>query len=140
MTERSDKIIRLGFLAAGLTNIIGILIVSRGFSAETLPLADPAVFGHFGLLMIMLWGLAYIGTVPMANRAVLLPATFALEKLAYTLNWVFWMDGQGGSLPGIRELDPLGALFLQGYGLNDGLFALFFAVVAVRNWRKAGEP
>ncbi len=137
MTERTDRLIRLGFIAAGLANILGILVVSRWMTSDTLRTADPAVFGDFGLLMIMLWGLAYIGTAPMAGRAVLLPAAFALEKLAYTLNWAFWIRDEGASLAVIGQADALGALFLRGYGLNDGLFALFFAAVAIRNWRRA---
>ena len=41
-----------------------------------------------------------------------------------------------GTLDSIKETDPLGALFLGGYGINDGLFALFFLVVALVNFRR----
>ena len=68
---------------------------------------------------------------------MLLPLTFALEKAAYTLNWVFWLDSHSAQLPAILEQDWLGGAFLAAYGINDGLFGLFFAAVAIRNWRAA---
>lgn len=133
----TDTLIQRGFLLAGLVNLIGILLVTQGMTSTTILLADPAVFSGFGVVMIMLWGLAYIGTAGIAHRAVLLPLTFAIEKAAYTLNWVFWLDGHSAQLPAILEQDWLAGVFLGGYGINDGLFGLFFAAVAVRNWRAA---
>lgn len=138
----SDKpmnhtLIKRGFLLAGLINLAGILLVTQGLSSPTIMLADPAVFSGFGVVMIMLWGLAYIGTAAVAQHAVLLPLTFALEKAAYTLNWVFWLDSHSAQLPAILEQDWLGGAFLAAYGINDGLFGLFFAAVAIRNWRAA---
>ena len=130
-----DKLIRLGFHIAGLVNIIGILVITRGMTSDTLANADPAVFSQFGILIIILWGLAYIATAPFATTAVLLPVVFALEKLAYTVNWVIWMGSHSGDVTNIQEGDFLGGLFLGAYGLNDGLFFLFFAAVAFRNWR-----
>lgn len=134
MTER---LIRGGFIAAGLINILGILLVSHGITSPTLVIADPAVFSDFGIIMIMLWGAAYIGSAQVAPTLVLLPAVFALEKAAYTLNWVNWMRANGDQLPLLIEQDLLGGLFLGGYGINDGLFCLFFAAVAIRNGRAA---
>lgn len=132
----SDKVIRGGFIIAGLANIVGILIITKGMTSNTIGLADPAVFSSFGVLMIMLWGMAYIGSSPFATRSVLLPATFALEKLAYTLNWVFWMQDNSASVASIREQDFLGGFFMGGYGINDGLFFLFFLAVTIVNLRR----
>lgn len=129
-----DRIFRFGFVLAGLVNIIGILVITRFFNSPTLREADPAVFSDFGILMIMLWGLAYIGSSRFATTAVLLPLVFAIEKLAYTANWFFWMRDYGQSVADISASDALGALFLGGYGVNDGLFGLFFLAVAVANW------
>lgn len=127
-----------GFVIAGLANIVGILVISQGFQSDTLPTTDPNVFSHFGLLMIMLWGLAYISAARHAGSSVLLPATFALEKLAYTVNWVIWNANQApATLASIREQDFLGGLFFTAYGINDGLFMVFFAAVALLNWQKA---
>jgi len=132
----TDKVFRLGFIIAGLANIVGILLVTHGMTSDTLYAADPEVFSRFGILMIMLWGLAYIGTSRFATTAVLLPAAFAIEKLAYTINWVVWMSDNADSVAAIRQQYFLGGFFLGGYGINDGLFFVFFAVVAVVNWRR----
>ena len=128
------QLARKGFIIAGLVNIVGILIITHGMSSPTLAAADPAVFSQFGIIIIMLWGLAYIGTADFAHSAILLPAAFALEKLAYTVNWVCWLSAHSGELPGLLEQDLLGGLFLAAYGINDGLFGLFFAAVALGNW------
>jgi hypothetical protein len=131
-----DTIIKNGFIVAGLANIIGILAITRGMTSDTLADADPVLFSSFGVLMIILWGLAYIGTSRVATTAVLLPATFALEKLAYTLAWIFWTIDHGETVPAIMDRDFLGGVFLGGYGINDGLFFLFFAAVAIINFRR----
>lgn len=132
----SEKIIRAGFILAGLANIVGILIVTKGMTSDTLFVADPNVFSKFGILMIMLWGLAYIGTSRFATTSVLLPAAFALEKLAYSINWAVWMSGYSDKVEAIRNQDFLGGFFMGGYGINDGLFFVFFATVAILNWRR----
>lgn len=131
-----DTLIKNGFIFAGLANIVGILIITRGMTTDTLSDADPTLFSSFGILMIILWGLAYIGTSRFATTSVLLPATFAIEKLAYTLAWVFWTADHGDTVAAISEHDFLGGLFLGGYGINDGLWCLFFAVVAIINFRR----
>mgnify|MGYP001032208927 CR=1 FL=1 len=50
-----------GFIAAGLMNIGGVLFFSRVFTNEAINQADPVVMSNFGLLMIVVWGLAYWG-------------------------------------------------------------------------------
>lgn len=129
------RIFQLGFIVAGLVNIVGILVISQGMTSTTLGAADP-VFAKFGIIMIILWGLAYIGTAPYAQQAVFLPLVFAVEKAVYTVNWVVWMDDHGEKIDAIREADPLAGFFLNGYGINDGLFGVFFLIVALVNWRK----
>lgn len=132
-----DRMFRLGFVLAGITNIFGILMVTKWMTSPTLRQADPAVFGDFGILMIMLWGLAYIGTADFASKAVLLPLAFAIEKAAYTINWAFWLRDNSPQLDVIRPVDPGGALFLQAYGLNDAVFGVFFLFVAIVNWKRS---
>ncbi len=133
----TDRIFRLGFLLAGITNIVGILLITRWWTSDTLRTADPAAFSDFGVLMIIVWGLAYIGTSDFCTRAVFLPLVFAIEKLAYTINWAFWMRDHSAEIERIAPTDPLGAFFLQSYGLNDGAYGLFFLVVAVANARRS---
>lgn len=132
----SDSIIQKGFILAGLVNIVGILTVTQGLQSETLSTADPAVFSNFGVLCIMLWGLAYIAAKPSASFSILLPVVFALEKLLYTVNWILWTAEHRSEVEDIVQQDVLGGLFLGGYGVVDGLFCLFFAIVALRNLRR----
>lgn len=136
----NEKLIRMGFYAGGMVNIVGILTITRGMTSETLAVHDPAVFSQFGILMIMVWGMAYIATAPFASSSVLIPLTFALEKLAYTVNWGMWISDHGDQVTAIRESDFLGGFFLAGYGVNDGLFCLFFAAVAYTNWQRSRSP
>jgi len=57
----NNTLIRKGFIAAGALNIIAVVSFSKGFSNEFLTQQDPNVFTNFGLLMIVVWGLAYLG-------------------------------------------------------------------------------
>lgn len=62
--------IKLGFIAAAIMNIGGVLIFSRCFTNSVINEMDPVVMSNFGLLMIMVWGLAYLGAanvVPASN-------------------------------------------------------------------------
>ena len=131
-----NRIIPLGFVFAGLVNIVGILVITGGMTRDSLALADPGVFSSFGIIAIMLWGAAYIATAPLARQSVWLPLVFALEKLVYAVNWALWRPGQDALIDQIASRDDLGAFFLQSYGLNDGLFCLFFLAVAIFNWRQ----
>ena len=54
-----DTTITKGFILAGLMNA-SVLISSRLFTNTTIPKFDPSVMSNFGLLMILIWGLAYI--------------------------------------------------------------------------------
>jgi len=46
-----------GFIIAGLMNAT-VLIFSKLFTNSTIPEFDPQVMSNFGLLMILIWGLA----------------------------------------------------------------------------------
>ena len=55
-----NKTISKGFVLAGLMNILGVLVNSRFFTNVVIPQTDPVIMSNFGLLMIIIWGLAYI--------------------------------------------------------------------------------
>ena len=57
----NKNLLKNGFIAAGLMNIGGVLLFSRGFTNSAINNADPVVMSNFGLLMIAVWGLAYLG-------------------------------------------------------------------------------
>ena len=126
-----------GFVAGGLANVIGVLTVSRFFTNNTVSEYDPTVMSTFGLICIVLWGLAYIATSRITDNAVQwLAAVFAVEKVFYVVVWLIWMSGNWEALPDIYATDWLTGLFYSVYGLNDLLFAVFFGY-AFLCYRKA---
>lgn len=130
---KKPSLIKKGFILAGLMNF-SVLVFSRGFTNEAINQADPSVMSNFGLLMIVLWGLAYIAAAKVAsvNFAALkwLAAVFAIEKLVYGLVWINWH--LNNSLSELYSQDLFAGVFYGIYGLNDLLFMLFFAWVVFK--------
>jgi hypothetical protein len=125
----SHSTISKGFILAGLMNLT-VLIFSRGFTNETIPAFDPAVMSNFGLLMIVLWGLAYMSVAKNYQAVKWLVAVFAVEKLIYGYVWIQWM--LDNSISEVFEKDMMAGTFYAIYGINDILFALFFLFVFFR--------
>ncbi|TKB48838.1 hypothetical protein FCL40_09345 [Ferrimonas sediminicola] len=122
----SNVWISRAFVAAGIINIAGVLLFSRGLTNDTLWQWDPVLFSPFGLLLIMLWGGAYIAA---SSRYLQLPGlslVFAAEKLLYVVAWCVWLSNHGSQLPQLFEQQWLTGLFFSVYGLNDALFMLIF--------------
>ncbi|QIZ75969.1 hypothetical protein [Ferrimonas lipolytica] len=122
------KAIRLGFYAAGIINIGGILLFSKALTNEVLMQSDPQTFSLLGCLTIMLWGAAYLVTAKAVTQAPLIALVFALEKMAYTVVWVTWVWRYGDTLPILYDQDTMAGLFYMIYGINDALFAVFFVL------------
>lgn len=122
----------LGFQAAGVVNVAGVLFFSWGFTNEALISRSPVVFSRFGLVCIILWGLAYLAVARSYQHVPLLVAVFAVEKFVYTGTWLSWMYRFGSELPRLFSESPLAAAFYAIYGPNDLLFGIFFAAVAIR--------
>ncbi|MBA3530765.1 MAG: hypothetical protein H0T73_02435 [Ardenticatenales bacterium] len=129
----TSSLIPRGFQLAGLMNILGIPFFSLGFTNRYLTELYPEVFSTFGLIVIILWGLAYIAVAQSYLQVRTLIAVFAIEKLVYVISWVFWLMAHGAELPTIMANSPITGMFYVIYGLNDLLFGLFFAWVA---WRQ----
>ena len=123
----NTKLIKTGFIAAGLMNIGGVLLFSRAFTNTAINNADPVVMSNFGLLMIAVWGLAYWGAAFIKSNIKWLAGAFALEKLVYVVVWVMWLSKN--SLPELYAKDGFAGAFFSIYGLNDFVFMLFFAWV-----------
>jgi hypothetical protein len=121
--------LKTGLIAAAVMNIGGVLIFSRAFSNVALNNADPLVMSNFGLLMIIVWGLAYLGAAFSHGNIQWLAGAFALEKLVYVVVWALWL-GQN-SLASLYAIDIFAGIFYSIYGLNDLAFMLFFAWVFV---------
>lgn len=126
-------LIRNGFIAAGLMNIGGVLLFSRGFTNVAINNADPVVMSNFGLLMIVVWGLAYLGAAAITSDIKWLAGAFALEKSVYVVVWVNWLSEN--SLAHLYAEDLFAGVFFSIYGANDFVFMLFFAWVLVTQLR-----
>jgi hypothetical protein len=116
-----------GFIAAGLMNIGGVLLFSRAFTNTAINTADPVVMSNFGLVMIAVWGLAYLGAAFITSNIKWLAGAFALEKLVYVVVWVMWLSNN--SLVQLYAKDFFAGAFYSIYGLNDFVFMVFFAWV-----------
>lgn len=83
--------------------------------------------GTFGLISIILWGLAYIAVSKSYNQARWLLGVFVIEKLAYVIAWLAYITSH--SLSSVYEQDILAGIFYTIYGVNDFIFMLFFGFV-----------
>ena len=123
----SNKLIRYGFITAGLTNILAVLFFSKFFTNTIIPLTDPAVMSNFGLIMIMLWGLAYLAVANNYKQMKWVVGTFVIEKLAYMIAWVSWISSN--DVGKVYDKDMLAGIFYSIYGINDLIFFIFFSLV-----------
>ena len=115
---------RNGLIAAGLMNIGGVLVFSRLFTNQAINDADPVVMSNFGLVMIVVWGLAYLAAAAVGSQVKWLAGDFAVEKLVYVVAWILWLSGN--SLSQLYSADAFAGIFYAIYGMNDLLFMVFF--------------
>ena len=125
----NKTVIKYGLILAALVNIGGVLTFSKLFSNTALNDADPIVMSNFGLVMIMVWGLAYFAAAMTKGDIRLLVAVFAIEKLVYVGAWVYWLTTN--NLFSLYETDLFTGMFYTIYGLNDLLFMVFFMKVSM---------
>ncbi len=123
----NKAIVRNGFMAAGFLNVGGVLLFSRAFTNDAINEAVPVVMSNFGLLMVMVWGLAYISVAKSYEKVSWLSAVFSLEKLIYTAVWVLWIFNN--DLGTLYSKDLFAGIFYTIYGLIDFVFMLFFGWV-----------
>ncbi|MFD2529096.1 MULTISPECIES: hypothetical protein [Polaribacter] len=122
-----NNFIKKGFILAGCTNIVAVLILSRLFTNETINKYDTTVMSNFGLLMIIVWGFAYLSVSKSYYKAKWLIAVFAIEKLIYSIIWIQWR--LSNNVTPIFEEDKMAGIFYAIYGINDILFFVFFSYV-----------
>ena len=126
----TNQIIHRGFIIAGLSNILGVIICSKAFTNDVMLATQPDVMGYFGLISIVLWGFAYISVSRSYNQARWLVGVFAIEKLAYVIAWLTFITSH--SLRAVYESDVLAGIFYTIYGANDFIFMLFFSFVFLK--------
>ncbi|MFQ3194729.1 MAG: hypothetical protein ACI9N3_001558 [Colwellia sp.] len=125
-----NTIITKGFIIAGLMNA-SVLIFSRLFTNTTIAEFDPIVMSNFGLLMILIWGLAYMSVAKSYQQVKWLIGVFALEKLIYAGVWSNWM--LNNNLAEVYAQDLMAGVFYSIYGINDWVFFSFFIFVFVQS-------
>ena len=122
-----------GFVIAGLMNM-SVLVFSRFFTNPVIPELDPVVMSNFGLLMIVIWGLAYISVAKNYQYVKWLVGVFAIEKLIYGYTWINWISNN--SINEAYDKDLFAGIFYSIYGINDWIFFLFFSYVFISLLRK----
>jgi len=132
----NSKVVKYGLILAALVNIGGVLTFSKLFSNTAINDADPIVMSNFGLVMIMVWGLAYFGAAMIKGNIRVLVSAFAIEKLVYVCAWVYWLATN--NLFTLYETDLFAGIFYTIYGLNDLLFMVFFIKVVMHK-SESGE-
>jgi len=125
----SNKTISRGFFLAGLMNT-SVLLFSKLFTNEVINETDPSVMSNFGLLMILIWGLAYISVAKNFEKTKWLVGVFVIEKLIYGLVWTNWITNN--SVADVFDKDAFAGIFFSIYGINDWLFCFFFLFVFIR--------
>lgn len=123
-----------GFILSGLSNIVAVLILSRFFTNEFIPKYDNVVMSNFGLLMIVVWGFAYISVAKNYAKVKWIVAVFAIEKFIYAIIWINWRLRNDVS-PIFNE-DMMAGIFYSIYGVNDILFFIFFTYVFIKLLKK----
>ena len=123
-----------GFILSGLSNIVAVLILSRFFTNEFIPKYDNIVMSNFGLLMIVVWGFAYISVAKDYSKVKWLVAVFAVEKLIYAIIWALWR--LKNDVSPIFDEDIMAGIFYSIYGINDIIFFFFFSYVFIKLSKK----
>ncbi len=131
----NQKLLKNGLIAAALMNIGGALVFSRAFTNVAISEADPVVMSNFGLVMIAVWGLAYLCAAAISSNIKWLAGAFAVEKLVYVVVWVMWHSNN--SITQLYSKDLFAGVFFSIYGINDFVFMLFFAWVFL--FQRPGE-
>ena len=108
-------------------NIGGVLLFSRAFTNTAVNQADPVVMSNFGLVMIAVWGLAYLAASSIKSNVKWLAGAFAVEKLVYVVVWAMWHSNN--SVAQLFSKDVFAGVFFSIYGINDFVCMLFFAWV-----------
>ena len=85
------------------------------------------VMSNFGLLMIVIWGFAYLGAAMITSSIQWLSGAFVVEKFVYVVVWFRWLAEN--NLAQLFSNDFFAGAFFSIYGVNDFIFMMFFAWV-----------
>ena len=121
------------FQSAALVNTLGVFIFTKSLNAPILQDELPQLFSPFGLISIMVWGLAYWSCRLSASFHPSIGVVFAIEKSLYVFSWVTYM-WDNPPLSDILERDFLSGLFLSIFGIVDFLYLCLFLWSASLAW------
>ena len=124
-----NKTITQGFIVSGLMNLT-VLIFSRFFTNSTIPEFDPVVMSNFGLLIIVLWGLAYMSVAKNYHKVKWLVGVFVVGKFIYGYVWIKWI--LNNNITDVYKKDTMAGIFYSIYGINDWIFFVFFLLVFIK--------
>lgn len=124
-----NELLTKGFILSGMMNIFGVLIFSRLFSNPVIPEVDSQAMSNFGLVMIVIWGIAYISVSKKFYEVKWLIGVFVIEKIIYAVHWTNWIATN--NLSEVYSKDKMAGIFYTIYGVNDWLFFVFFLVVFI---------
>lgn len=125
----NKALVKKGMYLSGIMNIGGVLVFSRLFTNKVINEADPVVMSNFGLLMIVVWGLAFLAMASKWEHLKWIIGVFVIEKFIYGFNWTRWMINN--ELSSIYEADTMAGIYFAIYGLNDWFFCIFYLVVFI---------
>lgn len=120
------SLINKGLIAAAMMNFSGVLIFSRGFTSSAINNADPLLMSNFGLLMIVVWGLAYLSAATIRSNIRWLTGVFALEKFVYFVFWILWL--LGNSLSEVYSKDVFAGIFIAFTALTFSRLCYFLSL------------
>lgn len=113
--------------SAAVANWLGVLVLSKFLTNHrAFGQVDP-LFSLTGLILILVWGLAFwaVSYNSYAMRPLML--VFVVEKLVYAVNHGIWFF-KGGQIAALFGQDPMLGLFFTVYGINDAIYAVLFYI------------
>ncbi len=125
------KWIRNVFLLIGLGNLATMSLIAPFYDHTYLSSLNPEVFSTTGLIVIGLWGLAYISIGNAYDKVPYAVLVVAGEKLFYAGLWFPWISDHGCQLGQIFQNDVIAGLTYCAWGPYDFISGIFFLYVFV---------
>ncbi|MDB2384851.1 hypothetical protein N9V96_00065 [Polaribacter sp.] len=125
----NKELITKGMYLSGITNIAGVLVLSRFFTNKVINNADPVVMSNFGLLMIVVWGFVFLAMASKWQVLKWVIVAFVIEKFIYGFVWTKWL--MNNDISSVYEEDTMAGIFYTIYGINDWFFCVFYIVVFI---------
>ena len=128
---------RVLLIVFGLVNLSLLVFFTPLGDGDLVARQDRTFFGPVMLVMIALWGLAYMAAAPLWAGLPWLMLVFALEKMLFGARWLWWIQAEGKAAPlDLWHADPLAGLLFLVYGPWDIFCAGAFLAMAWVGFRR----